>query len=116
MNLVVSQFHFAQSLTAAEEKMMAVIPIKTYWTFVVRAIIPVSRFQPDRQTERISGGETAQYAKTTSVGRLAHSQRFQTERGPQLTAKNVESDFGFRTTGWSVTITVVPGFISSATF
>jgi hypothetical protein len=42
MNLVVSRFHFAQRLIAAEEKMIAIAPIKTYWTFVVRAIIPVS--------------------------------------------------------------------------
>lgn len=52
MNLVVSQFHLAQRPTAAEEKMITVIAIPTYWTFVVPAIIPVSRFQPGRPIEK----------------------------------------------------------------
>lgn len=46
MNFVVSQFHFAQRPTAAKEKMIAVISLKTYWTFVVRAIIRFRDFSP----------------------------------------------------------------------
>jgi hypothetical protein len=36
MNLDVSQVYIEQRLTAPERKMIAVIPAKTYWTFVVR--------------------------------------------------------------------------------
>jgi hypothetical protein len=52
MNLVVSQFPYCPKTDRLGRKMIAVIPVKTYWTFVVRAIIAVSRFRPtDRQKE-----------------------------------------------------------------
>jgi NADH:ubiquinone oxidoreductase subunit B-like Fe-S oxidoreductase len=37
MNLAVSQFYFAKFMTPSEEKMMALNPGKTYWTFVPSA-------------------------------------------------------------------------------
>ena len=65
-------------------KMIAAIPVKTYWTFVVRAILRVSRFQPDRPTKETSGAENEQQGSdlTTSVERLSQLPRFKTERGP----------------------------------
>jgi hypothetical protein len=43
--------------------MIAVIPAKTYWTFVVRAIIPVSRFQPDHPTKETLGAENERHTQ-----------------------------------------------------
>jgi len=43
--------------------MIAVIPVKAYWTFVVRAIIPVSRFQPDQPTKETLGAENERHTQ-----------------------------------------------------
>jgi len=43
--------------------MIAVIPVKTYWTFVVRAITPVSRFQPDGSTKETLGAENERHTQ-----------------------------------------------------
>ena len=43
--------------------MIAVVPVETYWTFVVRAILPVSRFQPDRPTKETLGAENERHTQ-----------------------------------------------------